>query len=372
MRGRWPRSSGSGASECAEQFWGSLADWERALVALAQGIAREPKLLLVDDLTISLGLGEADEVTRLLDTLAKEQGFGVLMCVSDASATGWSGRVATLAGGELLETPRPPAEQGNIIDFPGAGSRVARDRPDAASPILVLELRELVKALSRSATGSRSAPSTACRCRSPRGELVALYGPSGSGKTTLLMLIAALLRPDSGAVIVDGREISALSERRSRALPAARAGLRRPVLRSAPGRRRAAERRDEAVADRATRAGPSGWSSRLLVRLGLGERLRNRPDELSMGERQRVMIARALSTEPKLVLADEPTGSLDSQRGREVLELLQRDLPRARRRRAARHPRPAGDGVRRPRACAARRPAVDYEPDQVCAPRSGP
>jgi predicted ABC-type transport system involved in lysophospholipase L1 biosynthesis ATPase subunit len=109
-----------GASECAEQFWGSLADWERALVALAQGIAREPKLLLVDDLTVSLGLGEADVLTRLLDALAKERGFGVLMSVSDASATGWSGRVATLAGGELLEAPRAPAEHGNIIDFPGA------------------------------------------------------------------------------------------------------------------------------------------------------------------------------------------------------------------------------------------------------------
>ncbi len=110
-----------GAVECAEQFWGSLADWERALVAVAQGIAREPKLLLVDDLTISLGLGEADEVLRLLDTLAKEHRFAVLMSVSDASATGWSGRVATLAGGELLEAPRPPEELGNIIDFPGAG-----------------------------------------------------------------------------------------------------------------------------------------------------------------------------------------------------------------------------------------------------------
>ena len=120
-----------GASDCAEQFWGSLADWERALIALAQGIARDPKLLLVDDLTASLGLGEADEVTRLLDALASERGFGVLMCVSDAGATGWSGRVATLAGGELLEAPRPRAGAGagadNIIDFPGTS-------PDARDP----------------------------------------------------------------------------------------------------------------------------------------------------------------------------------------------------------------------------------------------
>jgi predicted ABC-type transport system involved in lysophospholipase L1 biosynthesis ATPase subunit len=108
-----------GARECAEQFWGSLADWERALVALAQGIAREPKLLLVDDLTISLGLGEADDITRLLDALATEQGFAVLMSVSDANATGWSGRVARLFDGELLETPRPASQPGKIIDFPG-------------------------------------------------------------------------------------------------------------------------------------------------------------------------------------------------------------------------------------------------------------
>jgi putative ABC transport system ATP-binding protein len=116
-----------GAQECAQQFWGSLADWERALVAIAQGIAREPKLLLVDDLTLSLGLGETEQITRLLDALASEQGFAVLMSVSDAGATGWSGRVATLAGGELLETPHSPVDQGNIIDFPGVpGARDSR------------------------------------------------------------------------------------------------------------------------------------------------------------------------------------------------------------------------------------------------------
>ncbi len=112
------RAGGRGGVRRA--VWGSLADWERALVAVAQGIAREPRLLLVDDLTLSLGLAEVDEITRLLDTLAVEQGFAVLMSVSDAAATSWSRRVATLAGGELLETARPPARLGNIIDFPGA------------------------------------------------------------------------------------------------------------------------------------------------------------------------------------------------------------------------------------------------------------
>jgi len=117
-----------GARECAQQFWGSLADWERALVAVAQGIAREPALLLVDDLTLSLGLGETEEVTRLLTTLAGELGFAVLMSVSDSDATQWSRRFATLAGGELLETRRrsPPVE-GNIIDFPGVVKPGAND-----------------------------------------------------------------------------------------------------------------------------------------------------------------------------------------------------------------------------------------------------
>ncbi len=106
-----------GARECAEQLWDSLADWERALVALAHGIVREPKLLLVDDLTVSLGLEETDQVTRMLAELAREQGFGVLMCVSDADATGWSTRIGSLAGGELLLSP-PPPQQNTVIDFP--------------------------------------------------------------------------------------------------------------------------------------------------------------------------------------------------------------------------------------------------------------
>lgn len=111
------------ALACGEQFWGSLADWERALVALAHGIAREPRLLLVDDLTMSLGLQEVDDATRLLSSLAEERSLGVLMCVSDAKATGWSERVLTLAGGELLESPAPKPIATNVIDFPTETAR---------------------------------------------------------------------------------------------------------------------------------------------------------------------------------------------------------------------------------------------------------
>jgi putative ABC transport system ATP-binding protein len=153
------------------------------------------------------------------------------------------------------------------------------------------------------------------------GELVALYGPSGSGKTTLLTLIAGLIEPDSGSVVVDGRDISALADaarahyrlrdlgfvdQSSDLLPGANVVQNAAMKLWLLERARDAEQRIEP----------------LLVRLGLGDRFAHRPDQLSLGERQRVMIARALSTEPKLVLADEPTGSLDTQRGREVLGLL--------------------------------------------------
>ena len=153
-----------------------------------------------------------------------------------------------------------------------------------------------------------------------RGELVALYGPSGSGKSTLLMLIAALLRPDSGRVLVDGREISALSEDEGARYRLCELGYVDQSLELLPGARVIENAAMKLWLTDARRA--EARVKPLLERLGLGERLRHRPDQLSMGERQRVMIARALSTDPKLVLADEPTGNLDTRRGREVLELL--------------------------------------------------
>jgi putative ABC transport system ATP-binding protein len=154
------------------------------------------------------------------------------------------------------------------------------------------------------------------------GELVALYGPSGSGKTTLLTIIAALLRPDSGAVLVNGRDITGLSARdaaRYRRLDLGYVSQSLDLLPGVPAIDNAALKLFDqrlGVRESHRRITP------LMERLGLGQRLRHRPEQLSMGERQRVLIARALATGPQLVLADEPTGSLDTKRSHEVLTLL--------------------------------------------------
>lgn len=154
------------------------------------------------------------------------------------------------------------------------------------------------------------------------GEFVALYGPSGSGKSTLLLLTAALLTPDSGTIRFEGRDLGSFSARESAAYRMRDIGIVRQSVELVPGL--------SAVDNAALKLAGSHVGVReaqrrvapLLDRLGLNERHKHRPTQLSMGERQRVMIARALSTEPRLLLADEPTGSLDSRRGRQVLDLL--------------------------------------------------
>jgi putative ABC transport system ATP-binding protein len=191
----------------------------------------------------------------------------------------------------------------------------------------MLELRELVKHYPLAGGEYVQAVDGVSLSVSP-GEMLALYGPSGSGKTTLLLMVAALLEPTSGAVLVNGRDVSSLSERQASRYRLAELGFIRQSFDLLPG----VSTIDNAVL-KLLKSVP--WREAharirpLLEQLGLGERLGHRSETLSMGERQRVMIARALSTEPRLLLADEPTGSLDTQRSREVLGLL-RELCRER------------------------------------------
>jgi putative ABC transport system ATP-binding protein len=183
----------------------------------------------------------------------------------------------------------------------------------------VLELRELVKHF-RVGEGEPIRAVDGVSLSIETGELLALYGPSGSGKSTLLMLVAALLRPDSGAVLLDGREVSALSEEDGARYRLYELGFISQNDELLPGARVI-----ENAALKLWLSDDRGGEERvraLLERLGLGERLTHRSEQLSMGERQRLMIALALSMKPRLVLADEPTGSLDTQRGKEVLALL--------------------------------------------------
>ena len=153
------------------------------------------------------------------------------------------------------------------------------------------------------------------------GELVALYGPSGSGKTTLLLMVATLLEPTSGTVAIDGRNVSSMTEKEASAFRLDELGFIRQNFDLLPG----VAAVDNAILKLLKTVKWKEAQERvepLMRTLGLGHRLRHRSETLSMGEKQRVMIARALSTEPSLLLADEPTGSLDTQRSVEVLELL--------------------------------------------------
>jgi putative ABC transport system ATP-binding protein len=157
------------------------------------------------------------------------------------------------------------------------------------------------------------------------GELVALYGPSGSGKTTLLMLAAALSTPDSGSVSFDGRVLEQMSEH-DRALYRRRdVGFVFQAFHLMPHTSALDNATIKLTGDGCTLREGRRRALPWLERVGMAARADYTPEQLSMGERQRIAIARALANEPSLLLADEPTGNLDSKRSREILALM-RDI----------------------------------------------
>jgi putative ABC transport system ATP-binding protein len=185
----------------------------------------------------------------------------------------------------------------------------------------VLELRDLVKQYQIGGGEPIRAVDRVSMQIAP-GEFVALYGPSGSGKTTLLELIAGLRVPDSGSVLVEGHDVVKMSRREADEYRLHHLGIIGQPHNLIPGAQAIQNASLKLLLINVRKAQPT--IEPLLGQLGLGERLHHRTEQLSMGERQRVLIALALSTDPKLVLADEPTGNLDTQRTHEVLDLLRR------------------------------------------------
>ena len=170
------------------------------------------------------------------------------------------------------------------------------------------------------------------------GELVAVMGPSGSGKSTLLTLAGGLDRPTSGRVVVEGTPLATCRPQAGRGPAPAQHRLCLPGLQPDPGAHRGREHDPPARAGRDPPASARREAMAALDEIGLGELADRFPDEMSGGQQQRVAIARALVGDRRLVLADEPTGALDSATGEAVLAAPAHPLRRGSRRRA-RHPR---------------------------------
>jgi lipoprotein-releasing system ATP-binding protein len=214
---------------------------------------------------------------------------------------------------------------GEIAIPPSSRARIFAER--AARPPwpppgeVVLEAREVVRELG---TTVRTRVLAGVSLTVREGEFLSLTGFSGSGKSTLLYLLGALDRPTSGAVVIDGIDISALSDDDRAALRNDKLGfvfqfhfllpeftalenVMLPMLRRGKPEQAAAERAAE-----------------VLATVGLGELLHRRPSQLSGGQQQRVSIARAVANEPRIILADEPTGNLDTKNGVIVMDVFER------------------------------------------------
>jgi putative ABC transport system ATP-binding protein len=184
----------------------------------------------------------------------------------------------------------------------------------------LLEARDLTRAFGSGATAVQALRGVSLTVR--EGEMVAIMGPSGSGKSTLLHILGALDHPDSGSVSIDGRRYDDLSDRELTRMRGEVFGFVFQFFNLLPTLSAAENVLLPALVNGERPAHYADRIDSLLGRVGLGGRAAHLPTELSGGEQQRVAIARALLRKPRLVLADEPTGNLDSKAGATVMQLL--------------------------------------------------
>ncbi|MEU7036379.1 ABC transporter ATP-binding protein [Streptomyces sp. NPDC046237] len=154
------------------------------------------------------------------------------------------------------------------------------------------------------------------------GELLGIVGPSGSGKSTLLHIVGTLDRPSAGTVEIAGHDVASLTDRRLSALRSRHIGFVFQAFHLVPGVGALENVAEGLLYSGLPRARRRAMAADALARVGLADRMKHRPNELSGGQKQRVAIARAVVGEPDLLLADEPTGALDTASGEAVMDLL--------------------------------------------------
>ncbi len=183
---------------------------------------------------------------------------------------------------------------------------------------IALEVKDLVKTFALDGTTINAVDNVSFQVKS--GEFAALVGPSGSGKTTMLSILAALLSPTSGQVLIDGQDLAKMNEKRRVKLRRENIGFTFQSNNLIPFL--TARENVEFMLRLNGKANKAGRlrAAEILARLGLSDRLHNLPAQLSGGQQQRVAIARALIHNPSVVLADEPTASLDTERAFQVVE----------------------------------------------------
>jgi putative ABC transport system ATP-binding protein len=283
----------------------------RAGLALAVALANDPPLLLADELTGELDSDTADEVMGLLADLNRERGLAVVLVTHNPAVAARADRILHMANGVLQ-----PSSSAIDVDTDERAPRASTGNAAELGSV-VLDAVDLVKTYPG---GVKALRGISLAIRS--GESLAIVGPSGCGKSTLLNLLGSLDRPTAGSLSLGGRSLSTLEAANLALVRRREIGFifqaHNLVATLTAVENVALPLILDGVAE-------TDWRPRaeaLLDRVGLAPATARLPDQLSGGERQRVAIARALAHRPRVLLADEPTGSLDSDNADQITRLL--------------------------------------------------